>query len=395
MKNVCVVTGSRADYGLLRWVIDCIHKSSELNLQVVVTGMHLSPEFGLTYKAIEADGFVPDAKIEMLLSSDTPVGITKSVGLGMIGFADAFDLLKPDIVVLLGDRFEILAVSTAAMIARIPVAHLHGGETTQGAIDEAIRHSITKMAHLHFVSTDDYRDRVIQLGENPQRVFQFGALGIDNLVRLKLLTRKKLQTVLNFRLASRNLLVTFHPVSLEDGTSQVQMNELLEALSKEKDTGLIFTMPNADPQGRVLFKQIEEFCTKHPAAKAFVSLGQLNYLSCMKHVDGVVGNSSSGIIEAPSLKKGSVNIGDRQLGRIRAASVIDCDPNRSSISSALKVLSSESFQSSLASVRNPYGVGGASEAIVQVLKDYKFDDLLKKRFYDVPVTNVKPVMAIK
>jgi GDP/UDP-N,N'-diacetylbacillosamine 2-epimerase (hydrolysing) len=383
MKKVCVVTGTRAEYGLLRWVMEGIRESRVLELQLVATGMHLSPEFGMTVDAIEADGFKIDRKVEMLLSSDTSVGLTKSMGLGMIGFADALAELQPDLMLVLGDRYEIFAAASAAMIARIPIAHLHGGEATEGLIDEPIRHGITKMSHLHFVAAEEYRRRVIQLGEQPDRVFNFGGLGIDNILRLKLLTREELEAELDFKLLSRNLLITFHPVTLERNTCADQMQELLAALAELEGVGLIFTMPNADTEGRVLFQQIKDFCAKHPNARAYTSLGQLRYLSCIQHVDGVVGNSSSGLAEVPSFKKGTINIGDRQRGRLKAASVIDCAPERVAISKALAQLFSEEFKFQLANVKNPYGNGGASEAIVKALETIGFGDLLKKRFYDL------------
>ena len=384
MKTICVVTGTRAEYGLLRWVMEGIRQSPCLELQVIATGMHLSPEFGLTVRAIEDDGFRVDRRVEMLLSSDTAVGVTKSMGLGMIGFADALAELKPDLVLVLGDRYEIFAAAAAAMIARVPIAHLHGGETTEGAFDEAIRHSITKMAHLHFVAAEEYRRRVIQLGEAPERVFQVGGLGIDSILRLQLLTRSELEEALDFKLAPRNLLITFHPVTLEQNTSATQMDELLAALATLADTGLIFTMPNADTEGRVLFQQIQDFCATHPQARAYTSLGQLRYLSCLRYVDGVVGNSSSGLTEAPSFSKGTVNIGDRQRGRLRATSVIDCQPQAAAIAGAIDRLFSPDFQARLAGVKNPNGSGGASDAIVALLEQADLNPLLKKQFYDFP-----------
>ena len=385
MKKICVVTGTRAEYGLLRWVMEGIRQSPVLELQLIATGMHLSPEFGLTVNAIEDDGFHVDRKVEMLLSSDTAVGITKSMGLGMIGFADALAELKPDLMLVLGDRYEILSAATAAMIARIPIAHLHGGEATEGLIDEPIRHSITKMSHLHFVAAEEYRRRVIQLGEQPEHVFNVGGLGIDNILNLKLLTRDELEAALDFKLSPRNLLITFHPVTLEHGTSAKQMDELLAALVDLDDIGLIFTMPNADTAGRVLFRQIEDFCRLHPNARAYTSLGQLRYLSCIQLVDGVVGNSSSGLAEVPSFKKATINIGDRQRGRLRANSVIDCEPERKTIAAALSHLFSDEFQGQLPATKNPYGDGGASQAIVKILEAQPLDNLLKKRFYDLPL----------
>ena len=383
MKKICAVTGTRAEYGLLRWVMEGIRNSTELKLQVVATGMHLSPKFGLTYLEIEKDGFHIDRKIEMLLSSDTPVGIAKSMGMGMIGFADALNELKPDLLLVLGDRFEIFVAVSAAMVARIPIAHLHGGEATEGLFDEPIRHSITKMSHLHFVAAEEYRQRVIQLGESPKRVFHVGGLGIDNIIKLKLLNREELEDSLDFRLGSKNLLITFHPVTLEYASASEQMVELLATLEKLKDVILIFTMPNSDTDGRALFQMIEDFVKLHPNAKTFTSLGQLRYLSCIKYVDGVVGNSSSGLTEVPSFNKGTVNIGDRQRGRLKAKSVIDCVPKKTSIRNAIAELYSTEFQNKLMKVKNPYGSGGASEAIVNILKEISLDGILKKKFYNL------------
>jgi GDP/UDP-N,N'-diacetylbacillosamine 2-epimerase (hydrolysing) len=383
-RKICVFTGTRADYGLLRWVMQDIALAPDLDLQIIVTGMHLSPEFGLTWREIEKDGYEINRKVEMLTSSDTPVGITKSMGLGMIGFSDALAELDPDLVVLLGDRFEIFAAATAAMVARIPVAHIHGGEVTEGVIDEAIRHSISKMSHLHFVASEEYRQRVIQLGESPERVFMVGGVGIDNIMQLKLLDRASLEESLDWSLGMKSLIITFHPVTLEKATAQEQMSELLEALSELQDTRLIFTLPNADTDGRILIDQIEDFVSCNDNAKVYKSLGQLRYLSCIAHVDGVVGNSSSGLLEVPSFCKGTINIGDRQRGRLQAASIINCLPQRGEIRAALKHLYSPVFQETLAKVRNPYGEGGASEKIVETIRTYNLDNLLKKRFYDLP-----------
>ena len=382
-RKICVVTGTRADYGLLRWVMEGINNDNELTLQIIATGMHLSPEFGLTYQAIEDDGFQIDRKVEMLTSSDTSVGIAKSMGLGMIGFADALSDLKPDIIVVLGDRFEIFSAVTAALVAQIPVAHLHGGETTEGAFDEAIRHSITKMSHLHFVAAEEYRQRVIQLGEQPNRVFLVGGLGVDNIKRLKLLGRVELEKYLDFKFGQKNLLITFHPVTLEKNTASDQMTELLNALSKLANTQLIFTLPNADTNGRKLIQMIEHFVTQHPNARAYTSLGQLRYLSCISHVDGVIGNSSSGLLEAPSFKKGTINIGDRQRGRLQSESVIDCDPIEKNIKAALDKLYNENFRLSLKKVCNPYGEGGASDKVVEVIKNYSINNMVKKSFHDI------------
>lgn len=386
-RKICVVTGARADYGLLRWVMQGIKDDPELTLQIIATGMHLSPEFGLTYREIEADGFMLDRKVEMLMSSDTPVGIAKSMGLGMSGFADALDALSPHLLLVLGDRFEIFSAVAAALVARIPVAHLHGGETTTGAFDEALRHSITKMAHLHFVATDEYKRRVIQLGEQPGNVFVAGGLGVDSIRRIQLLKRAALEKALDLQFAQRSLLVTFHPVTLETA-AVTQMQELLDALNSLHDTTLIFTMPNADTDGRRLIRMIEQFVATHKNARAYPSLGQLRYLSCLAQVDAVIGNSSSGLLEMPSFKKGTINIGDRQSGRPKAASVIDCDPTREAIQSALTRLYSPAFQASLQKVKNPYGEGGASQTIIETIKRLPLDGLVKKSFFDLPVASV-------
>ena len=382
-RKICVVTGARADYGCLRWVMQGIRDSSGLELQVIATGMHLSPEFGLTYREIERDGFIIDSKIEMLLSADSATALAKSTGLGLIGFGEALQQLRPDLLFVLGDRFEVFAAAAAATLARIPIAHAHGGEASEGAFDEALRHSITKMSHLHFVAAEAYRRRVIQLGEDPQRVFLVGGLGLDNIGKLRLLEREPLETALDFKLGRRNLLITFHPVTLENATSAAQMDALLGALDSLEDTHLIFTLPNADTGGRILIEMIERFIAHRSNARAYASLGEQRYLSCMRHVDGVVGNSSSGLIEAPSFKKGTINIGDRQRGRLRATSVIDCEPTREAIDAALQQLYSAEFQRRLPDVRNPYGEGGASARIVPILRDYPLESIIKKTFYDL------------
>ena len=382
-RKICVVTGSRAEYGLLRWVMEEIRNTSDLQLQLIVTGMHLSPEFGLTYREIEQDGFSIDYKVEMLLSSDTTTSVTKSMGLGLIGFAEALNYLKPDLILVLGDRFEIFSAATAAMVARIPIAHLHGGESTEGAFDEAIRHSITKMSHLHFVAAEEYRQRVIQLGEHPDRVFLVGGLGIDSMYRLSLLDRDALEASLDFKFGPKNLLVTFHPTTLENTTSQQQMEELLAALDLLEDTNLIFTMPNADTDSRVIMELIESFVVKHSNAHAYTSLGQLRYFSCLQFVDGVIGNSSSGLLEAPSFGIGTINIGERQRGRLKASSVIDCVSEKTAISDAIAKLYSNDFQIGLKKVINPYGKAGASEKIVRILQNYSLESILRKSFYDL------------
>ena len=392
-RKICVVTGSRAEYGLLRWLMEDIRNTSDLQLQLIVTGMHLSPQYGLTYREIEQDGFTIDAKVEMLLSSDTPTGVTKAMGLGLIGFADVLQQLQPDLLLILGDRFEILAAASAAMIAKIPMAHLHGGELTEGAFDEAIRHAITKMAHLHFVAAEAYRRRVIQLGEHPDRVFLVGALGVDNIRRLALLNRSVLEKDLSFKFGEKNLLVTFHPVTLEHQSSKIQIEQLLAALSLFADIHLIFTMPNADTDNIIIRELIENFVTTRSNACVYTSLGQLRYLSCLQYVDGVIGNSSSGLIEVPSFKKGTINIGERQRGRIKAASVIDCMPQQESIASAIETLYSQVFQTRLELLTNPYEMTGTSESIVQALRMCETNTLLKKNFYNLPIQEFTPVCA--
>lgn len=383
-RKICIVTGSRAEYGLLYWLMKEIQDDPDLELQIMATGMHLSPEFGLTYSQIEKDGFKINKKNEMLLSSDTPVGISKSMGIGMIGFAEAYEDLKPDIVVLLGDRFEILSAAAAAMIHRLPIAHLHGGEVTEGAFDEAIRHSITKMSHIHFTATEEYKRRVIQLGESPKRVFNIGGLGIDNIKRLQLISRDEFEKSINFKLNKKNLMVTFHPVTLEHATAGMQFQNILDALDELKDTNLIFTKPNADTNGRIIIKMIDEYTLKNShKAISFVSLGQLRYLSAMQFIDGIIGNSSSGLIEAPSFKIGTINIGDRQRGRIKADSVIDCNTTKEEILTAIKELYSKEFQNKLKNVINPYGEGGAAKKIKKIIKETDLAAILKKEFYDL------------
>ena len=389
MRKVCVITGSRAEYGLLRWLMQGIKDDLDMHLQIIVTGMHLSSEFGLTYKVIEQDGFQIDHKVEMLTESDTSVDIAKSIGFGLIGFADALNELNPDLIVVLGDRFEIFSAVSAAHVARIPVAHLHGGETTEGSIDEAFRHSITKMAHLHFVAAEPYRRRVMQLGECPDSIFLVGGLGVDNIKRLHLLDKKILENILALKFYTKNLLITFHPVTLEKETSEDQMKELLAALSALKDTQLIFTLPNADTDSRVLIKLIENFVREHENARVYSSLGQLLYLSLLAQCDGMVGNSSSGLIEAPSLNKATINIGDRQRGRLQAKSVINCEPKRRNIINAFTKLYSIEFQEILKETKNPYGDGGASEKILKVLKSHSIKNIIKKSFYDFPDTVIK------
>ena len=385
MKKICVVTGTRAEYGLLYWLLKEIEADKELQLQVIVTGMHLSPEFGLTYKEIEKE-FKINKKIEMLLSSDTSVGISKSMGLAQISFAESYDELKPDIVIVLGDRYEIFSATSAAMIARIPIAHIHGGEKTEGAFDESIRHSITKMSHLHFTATEEYKNRVIQLGEHPSRVFNVGGMGIENIKRLKLLSKDEFEKSIEFKLNSKNILVTFHPVTLENSTAKEQFQQLLDAIDELEDTNIIFTKANSDTDGRVINQMIDEYVTKNfQKSVQFTSLGQLRYLSTLQYIDAVVGNSSSGLAEAPSFRIGTINIGDRQKGRIKASSVIDCEPNKNSIVKSFEKLYSKEFQETLKTTINPYGDGYASKKIVEILKNVDLENILKKSFYDLKI----------
>lgn len=382
-RKICVVTGSRAEYGLLYWIMREIEQADELELQLVVTGMHLSNEFGLTLDEIEKDGFHVDHKVEMLLSSDTAVGVTKSTGLGMIGFADVFESLRPDVVVLLGDRFELVAAAYSALFAVIPIAHIHGGELTEGAFDDAIRHGITKMAQLHFTSTEQYRRRVIQMGENPSRVFNVGAPGVENIFRLNLHDREEVEQRIGLALGSRSLLVTFHPSTMEQGKCGEHFSNLLNVLGRLEQTNIVFTKANADTEGRLINEMIDDFVSTRSSAVAHTSLGQISYLSLMRLVSGMVGNSSSGIIEAPSFRIGTVNIGDRQKGRVRAESVIDCDMDERSIDAALDELFSQDFQKRLKTVDNPHGAGQVAKKIVGTLGKAPLEEIIKKPFFDI------------
>lgn len=381
VRKICVVTGTRADYGLLYCLMKEIKNDAELQLQLIVTGTHLSPEFGLTYTVIEQDGFLIDAKIEMLLSSDTCVGITKSIGLGIIGFAEALERIQPDLLVVLGDRYEILAVTQAAMVARVPIAHIAGGDTTEGAIDEAIRHSITKMSHLHFVTNQESERRVRQMGENPERIYCVGSPGIDYIKQLTLLKLDELEESLDFKFSSRNLLITFHPVTLDNRSSQEQFNELLTALDLlGGEVGLIFTKPNSDTDGREIIKMIDEYVANKPHAKAYISLGQQRYLSTISQVDAVVGNSSSGLYEVPTFRKPTVNIGDRQKGRLQGETVINCTTDSQQIYEAIE----QSFSLDCQYGINPYGDGNSSPLILKAIKDIPdFKVLLRKHFYEM------------
>jgi GDP/UDP-N,N'-diacetylbacillosamine 2-epimerase (hydrolysing) len=384
MKKVCVVTGTRAEYGLLYWSIKGITESSKLELQLCVTGMHLSPEFGLTYKQIEKDGIEINEKIEILLSSDTPIGISKSIGLGIISFSEVFARLKPDVLLLLGDRFEIFAAVIAAMIAKIPVAHCHGGEATEGSIDESIRHSITKMSHIHFTATEEYKRRVIQLGEHPKNVYNVGALGIENINKLTLLDRMAFEASIGFKLSKINFLVTYHPVTLESDTAKIQFLALLNALDEYSEANVIFTKPNSDTDGRVIIQMIDDYVSRHQLrCISFISLGQLRYLSALQYIDLVIGNSSSGLVEVPTFKKATINIGDRQKGRIRAKSVIDCSADSISITKAIQLGLSIEFQDLIAKQSNPYGISNSSNEIINILENVELEGILKKEFYNI------------
>ena len=386
MIKICVVTGRRAEYGLLSRLMQMIQEDSGLKLQVIATNMHLSPEFGLTYQEIEKDGFFINKKVEMLLSSDTANGTAKSVGLATIGFADAYEDLKPDLLLVLGDRYEILSAVTTALFYKIPVAHLHGGEITEGAYDDAIRHAITKMSHLHFTSTEEYRKRVIQLGENPERVFNVGAIGIDNIKHLKLLSRDVLERELQFLLKEQTILVTYHPVTLDENDTRMQFQCLLNVLNDRQDIRIIFTLPNSDTGGRVIIPMIQDFvkCNKDRAI-AFASLGSLRYLSVLRCVSAVVGNSSSGIIEAPSFGIPTLNIGNRQKGRIVARSVLQCEISEQAIRAGLEIVLANSFLQLARNVINPYEQKNTAVKIRDVLKTYPLSPVIQKTFYNLNV----------
>jgi UDP-N-acetyl-D-glucosamine 2-epimerase, UDP-hydrolysing len=384
MRKICVITGSRAEYGLLSDLMAAIKADNELHLQVIASNMHLSPEFGLTYKEIEQDGFVIDKKVEMLLSSDTSNGTTKSVGLATIGFADAYEDLKPDLIVVLGDRYEILAAVIAALFYKIPVAHLHGGEITEGAYDDSIRHAITKLSHLHFTSTEAYRQRVIQLGENPDRVFYVGALGVENIKKTKFLSKDELEESLGFSLGDKSLLVTFHPVTLEHETAREQCENLLAVLADLTDYRIIFTYPNSDTDGRIIIELITNFVSAHKDRTiAFESLGKIRYLSALQFVTAVIGNSSSGIIEVPSFGIPTLDIGDRQKGRIAAYSVIHCETSESKIKRGIESVLSNQVQKLAKASENPYHKANTINNILEVLKKNPLDSLTKKSFYNI------------
>lgn len=383
--KICIVTGTRAEYGLLKPIIELFQKDSDYQVQLIVTCMHLSVEFGLTAKMIEEDDFPIADKIEMLLNSDTPAGISKSIGIGVMSFADSLQRLEPDILLVLGDRFETLSAVIPAYMMKIPVVHLYGGETTEGAFDEGIRHAITKMSYLHFTSTEAYRQRVIQLGEAPERVFNVGAVGVENIRKLKLIPKDHLETLLGFTFQEKNIIVTFHPATLEQESAHLQFSNLLSVLNEYPELGIIFTKANADPKGKVINTMINDFVLQNAQrAKSFISLGHEIYLNTMHYMNAVVGNSSSGIIEAPSLKVASINIGHRQSGRVKAKSIIDCDTNFASIHRAFQTLFSLPFQARLKHFANPYEGINTSEQIYQCIKNHTFASFsLQKKFYDI------------
>ncbi|MGV8982704.1 UDP-N-acetylglucosamine 2-epimerase [Clostridium sp.] len=387
MKKISILTATRAEYGLLKPIIREMKEISNFDVRVVVTGAHLSPEFGLTYKEIEQDGIEIDEKIEILLSADTPSSISKSMGLAMISFADYFSRLNPDMLIVLGDRYETLAVCCAAMNQRIPIVHLYGGETTEGAVDESIRHAITKLSYLHFTSTEEYRRRVIQLGEQPNRVFCVGAIGIENILNEKLMSKVELEKSINIILDKPYTVITFHPVTLEANNSAKQFKDLLDACKNHEDMKFIFTKANADANGRVINQLIDDFVKENENSVAFISLGMVRYLSAVKYSSMVIGNSSSGLVEAPSLGVPTINIGDRQKGRLQADSVINCKPTTEEIDKAITLALTKESKDKAHNTINPYGDGNTSKKIVDVIKDFLLNDKidLKKKFYDCEV----------
>ncbi len=383
MRKIAIITGTRAEFGLLSPLIDEIQDDLEMQLQLIVTAMHLSPEFGYTVDEIEKKGYKIDKKVECLLSSDSAAGVTKSIGLAMIGFADALNELSPDLVIILGDRTEMLAAATTAMVANMPIAHIHGGETTEGAYDESIRHAITKMSLLHFASTEIYRKRIIQLGEHPARVFNVGAIGLDSIKNLELLNKEDFEKSIDFQLGKKNILITFHPVTLENQSARGQFQAILDFLNSLNDTHLIFTHANSDKNGRVINQMIEEFVKENKKRSiAFKSLGQLRYLSALKHMDLVLGNSSSGILEVPSFNIPTINIGDRQKGRIFSESVIQTEPNSSDLAQAFAKATNPVYLEKIKNQKQLYGSGNAAEKIMSVLR-LKKDNDLKKIFHDI------------
>lgn len=386
-KNVCVVTGSRAEYGLFYPLLKALKKEKIFNLQIIATGMHLSKEFGFTYREIQNDGFDITKKVDIKLKEDTSADILNSMGTALSGLGSAFKEIKPDLVILLGDRFETFCAAVAAHVSGVVIAHLHGGELSAGAIDEAFRHAVTKMSQFHFTSTEAYRSRVIQLGENPSKVFNVGAIGIDNIKEISFMPKQQLEKELNFEFDENIVLVTFHPVTLEKNTAGQQFGELLKALQLFPELRIIFTLPNADTDGRAIIKMIREFVKENTErARVFSSLGRVRYLSLVKIIKAVIGNSSSGVIEVPSLGKPTINIGDRQKGRLMAESVINCKPECASIQRALHKALKPEFQCFCTKTKNPYGNGDTTRKIIAIMKNNinKLDSL-KKMFYDLKI----------
>ena len=382
MKKIAVFTGTRAEYGLLYWILKGLHEANSIDLQLLVGGSHLAHEFGHTIDNIEKDGFLVTERVDFLLSSDSPQAISKSLALAVIAGADCFARLRPDLLVLLGDRYECLALAQCAMLANIPIAHIHGGERTEGAVDDVIRHAISKMSHLHFTATKTYQDRVIQLGEHPSRVFDYGAPGLDNINKLPLLSKKQLADAFEFPQLTQFFLVTYHPVTLSSNDAKIALDNLLTVLAEQTKFQILITFPNADAQGRKLIDVLKNFVSQHSdRVKLFESMGQLNYLSVMKHASLVIGNSSSGIIEAPSFQVPTINIGDRQKGRVSADSVFHCGESIEDIAKSITI----ALERKLKHVVNPYGKGGASEKIIEKLLTVKIDSLLAKSFYDIDI----------
>lgn len=384
-KTISVLTATRAEYGLLKPLVEKLNRTKEYEVRIVVTGMHLSPEYGLTYKEIERDGFIIDKKIDILQNCDTSVGISASMGTALKGFSEYFEALKPDLLIVLGDRYETLAVCIAAMNSRIPIAHLHGGETTEGAIDEAIRHSITKMSYLHFTSTEEYRRRVIQLGEHPDRVFNVGAIGIESIKNLSYMDWEEFKASINFDLNKRFALLTFHPVTLEAGTEEEQFSNILQVMDEFEQIQLIITGANADSGGSKINRMIGDYvASRRGRCVAFTSLGQRRYLSALKYCSFVIGNSSSGIIEAPSFHKPTINIGDRQKGRTQAESVIQSEPVKENIRAAIEKALSAEFLEHIKDTKNPYGDGNVTDKILPVIQEFfQNNRSVKKKFYDL------------
>ncbi|OBT10217.1 UDP-N-acetyl-D-glucosamine 2-epimerase, UDP-hydrolysing [Vibrio sp. UCD-FRSSP16_10] len=381
-KNVAVFTGTRAEYGLLFWLLKDIESDPELTLQLLVSGMHLSPDFGDTYKQIESDGFKIDEKIEILLSSDSAVGTAKSIGLGVLGFADALARMQPDVLIVLGDRFEALAAAQTAMILRIPIIHLHGGEITEGAYDDAIRHAITKLSYLHGTSTDEYRQRVIQLGESPDRVRNVGAIGLDHLNRASFMSVLELSESLKFQLSNPYFVVTYHPVTLGDESPEESFQSLLDALDEYPEHQVILTYPNADDGGRRIIPLLENYAAKQPnRVLAIPSLGQARYLSAIKHAAAVIGNSSSGIIEVPAFDVPTVNIGSRQKGRLAAKSVLNVEATKGMITKTIGVAITRTYKEEDEIIVNPYGQGDSSGQVIDMIKTLRFESC--KSFFDI------------